>query len=644
MVFTITVRRRRKFGLYGLGFHQSSTKLTLVYITTKSKEGYKDDLMKINHIASLVNFILISLIVLLGLQFQTQVGYAETNATSDNAKAQKQDNAQAQNQTETKPQPRLLVVPLDNRPANTYYPKKVGQAGGVEVILPPQNLINHQTASDTLDQLSAWILENSDDVDGFIISADMLTDGGLVDSRTSKQTTDGALQQLQIIKALKEKYPTKPLYVYDTIQRLAPTVLKDGNLEKYNLIRDWAITYDEVKNLNKIGQTTKLIQLETKIGSNLIDEYKQIRARNNTINATLIDWTKQGYIDYLVLGQDDANQTGLHREEHENLIQKINSSNIQHKVSVFDGADEVDVILVSRFLSTLKNYQTSFKIHYLGVSGTEWISPFDHYTLQTNIAKHVIAAGGIIASPSQQANIEVYVNTPNTLAKNNDAMQNLLSTNIEKNDEATVSINDEVSQAVAEIKRQIANGKHVVFIDVEKVNQANQAYGDAVINDIGITNLLSYSAFNTAGNAIGTAIGHANSRFLYLEKGPQTPDIDERAAKGHIEFLLNSISSDHIYRNKVAPKTEWYVRYIGGNAWDIGPMKKSVLFFTNEQFNKEFDLLHAKVKGSKVLLSKKTGSTAEIENFSIQKIDMPWNRLFEIEFDFGVNLKDRNEK
>jgi hypothetical protein len=263
--------------------------------------------------------------------------------------------------------------------------------------------------------------------------------------------------------------------------------------------------------------------------------------------------------------------------------------------------------------------------------------------LQTNIAKHVIAAGGIIASPSQQANIDVYVNTPNTLIKNNDTMQNLLTSDFEKN---KAESNNEVPQAVSEIKRQIANGKHVVFIDVEKVNQANKAYGEAVINDIGITNLLSYSAFNTAGNAVGTAIGHANSRFLYLEKGPETPEIDEQAAKGHIEFLLNSISSDHIYRNKVAPKTEWYVRYIGSNAWDIGPMKKSVLFFTKEQFNKEFDLLHSKVKGNKIWLSKKAGTsnTTEIENFSIQKIDLPWNRLFEVEFDFGVNFKANNEK
>lgn len=577
--------------------------------------------MKFYKITSLI---IICIVVSFVFQFQSYTAFAESEA-----KTEESDQQDAANNTITETQqPRLLVVPLDNRPANTYYPKMVGQAGGVEIILPPAHLIHHQTSFSTLNQLSNWILENSDDVDGFIIAADMITDGGLVNSRSSQQTMDAALKQLEIIKTLKEKHPTKPLYVYDTIQRLAPTVLHDGNLEKYNLIRNWAITYDEVTNLNKTNLQPRLNQLEAKIGASLIEEYMQIRARNNLINDTLIDWTKQGYIDFLILGQDDASLTGLHRKEQESLIQKINTYNVQHKVNVFDGADEIDVILISRFLSTLKNYQTSFKIHYLGVHGAAWTSPFDHYPLQTNIEKHVIAAGGIIASPFQQADVELYVNTPDTFEKNSDYF--------DKN---------EVPQAISEMNQQIANGKHVVFIDVEKVNQANPAYGDAIINDIGITNLLSYSSFNTAGNAVGMAIGHANSRFLYLEKGPNTPEMDELAAKGHVEFLLNSIASDHIYRNKIEPKTQWYVRYIGSNAWDVGQHKAAVLNFTKEQFYKEFDLLHEKVKKSVVFLSKKpeSVSTAEIESFAIQKIDLPWNRLFEVEFDIEVNVKGNTD-
>lgn len=578
----------------------------------------------ITKITSFICFIIASLIVSLVLPFQAQTAFADTNTKTNQSISNQQGSTDTDADTSTnndgKP-PRLLVVPLDNRPANTYYPLKVGQAGGAEVIIPPQYMINYQTAFSNLDQLSAWILENSKNVDGFIISADMITDGGLVDSRTSKQTLDGALKQLEIIKTLKEKYPTKPMYVYDTIQRLAPTVLQDGNLDKYNYIRNWAITVDEVTNLNRTDLAPKLLDLEAKIGKNLLNEYLQIRERNSQINATLIDWTEQGYIDFLILGQDDANQTGLHRKEKESLIQKINAYNIQDKVHVFDGADEVDVILISRFLSTLKNYQPSYKIHYLGISGQEWISPFDHYTLQSNIEKHVMAAGGVIAYPYQQADIELYVNTPDSFDKSL-----------------------EIEQAVAEMNNQIASGKHVVFIDVENVNQANPAFGDALINDVGITNLLSYSAFNTAGNAVGVAIGHANARFLYLEKGPETPELDEQAAKGHIEFLLNSIATDHLYRNKVQSKIEWYIRSIGANAWDIDSQKSSILSFTREQLNKEFVGLQDKMKNNKVLLSKKSGetSTAEFDSFVITKVDFPWNRLFEIEYDFIVKIK-RND-
>lgn len=558
----------------------------------------------------IVNLIIFSLIISLVVPFQTS--FAEANENSNNP-----------DPTPTSKQPRLLVVPLDDRPANTYYPKKVGQAGGVDIILPPQTLIHHQTSTNTLDQLSNWILENSADADGFIISADMLTDGGLVESRTNKQTVDTALQHLEIIKTLKEKYPTKPLYVYDTIQRLAPTVLQDGNLEKYNLIREWAITVDEVKNFNKTSLAPRLKQLEAKIGGNLINEYMQIRNRNNMINDTLLDWTKEGFIDYLILGQDDSNKTGLHREEQTSLLQKINTSSLQQKVNIFDGADELDVILLSRFLATQKHYQTSFKIHYLGVNGANWTSPFDYYPLQTNIERHIIAAGGTVALPYQQADIELYVNTPDSSKKNS-----------------------KIQQAIADINNQIQNGKHVVFVDVEKINQANAQFGDAIINNIGITNLLSYSAFNTAGNAIGVAVGHANARFLYVEKGPETPELDETAAKGHIEFLLSSIAADHLYRSKVEPKLEWYVRYIGSNAWDIGPNKNSVLRVANEQFSKEFANLNQQIKGKNIILSKKVGNmkTAEMDHFSINKIDFPWNRLFEVDFDFNMNFTTNGGK
>lgn len=512
---------------------------------------------------------------------------------------------------------RLLTIPLDDRPANTYFPKKVGQSGGVEIILPPSNLINEQTSFNSLQQLSNWIVENSDNVDGFILSADMLTDGGLVNSRSSKQTINEAINQLNIIKILKEKYPTKPLFVYDTIQRLAPTVLKDGNLEKYNLLREWAITYDEVNNLNATNKKEKLKQLEVKIGDNLLNEYMQTRMRNYQINATLIDWTNQGFIDFLILGQDDANSNGLHRVEQEKLIKKINTYNIQHKVSLFDGADEIDSILISRFLTYIYNYQPTYKIHYIGVNGNEWTSPFDQYSLQRNIEKHIVSSGGIIASPNQKADIELYVNTPHPQK------------------------NSQISKAIDEMRRQLSNKKNIVFIDVEKVNKANEDFGNAIINQLGITNLLSYSAFNTAGNAIGSAIGHASTRFLFLEKGNHPTQLEKQALEGHIETLLYSITADHLYRNNVEPKVQWYARYIGANAWDISPFKSAVLQFTKELLYNQLDLLHQNVANTKVLMSKELGvqKTAEIESFSVKNIDYPWDRLFEISMEFQVNLK-----
>ncbi|WP_180994071.1 DUF4127 family protein [Bacillus sp. Marseille-P3661] len=514
-------------------------------------------------------------------------------------------------------QAKLLVLPLDDRPANTYIPEKIGQAGGIEIILPPSELVKNQPSLQTLDALTKWIKETSAEVDGFIISADMLTDAGLVNSRSSLQTTEDALNQLNVLQTIKNKYPNKPLYVYDTIQRLAPTVLKEGNLEQYNMVRDWAIAYDEVHNLGQLDKLHKLTELESKIGPDIIKEYFETRARNFAVNETLLAWTKQGYIDYLILGQDDANQTGLHRVEQDQLHAKINASGIQHKVSIFDGADEVDAVLISRFSAVQHNKKPSYKVHYIGVNGANWTSPFDHYTLQENIRKHIIAAGGTVATGVQPADIELYVNTPSTVK------------------------NTEIPHAIQSIKQQLASGKNVVVVDVEKVNRANAALADALIKDVGITNLLAYSAFNTAGNAIGLAVGQANARFIYINADEQEPKSVERAAHGQVELLLHAFSSDHLYRNAIEPKTKWYVNYIGGNEWDTSSKTPAILYFLKSEFHKQLDYLHDFVKEHEVI-SHKTNSelqTATIESFAVKNIHLPWNRLFEVSLEFDVKFK-----
>lgn len=80
-------------------------------------------------------------------------------------------------------------------------------------------------------------------MDGFIISTDMLAYGGLIGSRQLREDGGGTYPAydeqtthlLDVIRDIKTKYPRKPLFVMDTIMRLATTSFADGlALDAYN--------------------------------------------------------------------------------------------------------------------------------------------------------------------------------------------------------------------------------------------------------------------------------------------------------------------------------------------------------------------------------------------------------------------------
>lgn len=107
------------------------------------------------------------------------------------------------------------MVPLDDRPANLYFPQQVGKAAGVEVITPPNDMIGFYTEPGNGKEISKWLLDNAEEADGFVISASMLAYGGLIASRTGVKSEEEALSDIQVIKNSKS-FILKSLYTYMT--------------------------------------------------------------------------------------------------------------------------------------------------------------------------------------------------------------------------------------------------------------------------------------------------------------------------------------------------------------------------------------------------------------------------------------------
>lgn len=125
----------------------------------------------------------------------------------------------------------VLYLPLDNRPVNDLRVEALADSTGMNVLLPPEDLyatrLDGQTTNANGTQygdthaLLQWVLDNEDACDMLIVSMDQLLSGGLVNSRWEDGTD--LTWEKDAIDTLSQIAARKPVYVFDTVMRLATT-------------------------------------------------------------------------------------------------------------------------------------------------------------------------------------------------------------------------------------------------------------------------------------------------------------------------------------------------------------------------------------------------------------------------------------
>ncbi len=509
----------------------------------------------------------------------------------------------------------IVMVPLDDRPANVYFPEQVGKTAGMKIVTPPKWIIGSYTQPGDVKKVRKWLLDQATQADGFIISVSMTAYGGLIASRTGVLPLEEALEGVQVIRKLKELYPDKPVYVYDTIQRLAVTAISDEYEQYYEQVREWAILYDQVVNLGMEEYREELEALEEAIPGHVLDDYLQARARNHEVNKYLIDLVSQQYIDFLILAQDDAAQYGLHRAEREKLVKKIDELGVEQRATIFPGADEVDVVLVSRFVNTF--FETKPKIYtaYSGVHGKEWIAPFEDTTFDENVFKHIVAAGGEMKDSREKADILLMLNTPS---------------------QSTDEREQDIDCMVDTIKEWLDDGKKVAIADVAYVNKADEALIAALTEEVDISQIFAYSGWNTAGNALGITVGHAGARHSFISQtsGFGVP-MYKQTAKAHYEFLLHRFTKDHSYKNIVHPAANRYIEQLGASQWELGEHYDAVNDFVQEKMEQETVKWFSHFKNKSIFLGSRGNKRfyGTIDNLDSVHVKLPWPRIFEAELE-----------
>lgn len=170
----------------------------------------------------------------------------------------------------------LAIVPLDDRPANMYFPAMTAASAGVGTTFPPDEAIGTFTTPGDGAAVGDWLLQQ-DDADGYVVSVSMLAYGGLIASRTGVMSEAEARRNVAALRELRAENPGTPIYVYDTIQRLAVTALGGNAAEYYELIRRWAILVDRVENLGHEEYRAELEEVRAQIPDNVLEDYLAAR-------------------------------------------------------------------------------------------------------------------------------------------------------------------------------------------------------------------------------------------------------------------------------------------------------------------------------------------------------------------------------
>lgn len=519
---------------------------------------------------------------------------------------------------------RIVLLPLDDRPAVAQFAQMIGAIGDYEVVMPPHEMLGKFTTPGDTKKLRDWLsIVNYGKIDAIVISVDMLAYGGLVASRAPDTAQADALKRLEFFHWLKSKHPNVPVYAFNVLMRVAPTASKETRAWRNDLAR-WAELMDRAPKTNDAKLKAELEQLKMKLNRQVIDNYLTARRRDLQVNLAMIKLYEERVIDNLIFLQDDAREYGLHRHDQLILHERLKARGFDDEVPIYNGADEGSLSLVARAVLDKHKQKIKVAVVYSSEKGRKVIAPYEDHPLEFTVENQIKAAGGQVVSANEAPDYALYVNAPETTA----AEFTIFSKNL-----------------VADLKA----GKFVTLGDVlfpaPHFSGADERLVTILKTEKLIDKLTGYAAWNTAGNALGTAIPAANLR-IFSKQFTNAPERAARASVSHFEFLLHRFAGDYLYHDIVRFEINTQLRKPPAIPTDE---------FSEEMYNRLNKQVQEKLQPliEKFFVENFQGRSYPLGTFNERKrelkvtglkglkIYLPWPRTFEAtieyQFDYGIN-------
>ena len=423
---------------------------------------------------------------------------------------------------------KILFVPHDDRPISYHQTVQVVEAAGYEMILPPKELLSNATNMGHPDELWAWLFENAPAANSAVIASDSMLYGGLIPSRKHEVSVEDLNYRLTKFEELKEKNPSLQIYVFDSLMR-TPHMGFKGNIEEpeYHAIYGAdlfqytrLLDKQEISKLNKEEQFY-LDSYKKKIPEDVWKDWIGRRDKNIKATKTLMDYTKDGIIDYLILGRDDnAPLCQTHRENREILAYAEKNNLPKTKFQSMPGIDEFNILLLNRAINDLNGEIPFVNVRYNKGKGGDTVPSFSDEKISASIDAAITIAGGFKVPDPARADFVLLVNTDKN-GETGDAIFDAFENPAGGEFKPNLKPKGNTKYFAKLVEEYVGKNYPVGVADINYANGSDNALMKILNEKNLLFKLQAYSGWNTATNSTGFAIGTGMLAKKMNESGKQ---------------------------------------------------------------------------------------------------------------------------
>lgn len=512
-----------------------------------------------------------------------------------------------------------FLVPLDDRPANRLFVEQIARIGQPQEPLKvvPRHLLGRLLTPGDCEAVIAWTLQQVKPGDTVFVCSDMWLYGGLVASRSAQADEATVAARLARLQELADK--GAKVHVIATIPRLS---LRTSNAQAPHeqALANWAAKAD-LPSTQAMLDSLESAPLPSNVPRELVEEYLRVRVRNLETLTKLIDMASQGSLASLVLGQDDANKTGIHVEE-QALLRAHIASGDSSRTTLLSGIDELSMNVVTGQLARRSGHRPTVRVIYSDPEAKEKIPPMESLPLGEMVSDHLVLAGARELE-SEAADVDLFVYVP-----------------YEKPYALPGEEKRPGSEAFVETVRQaMASGRRVAVADLSLINRMDPFLAEAVLTDIELPKLQGFASWNTPANAVGTVISQVVSHRIAETSPSWKLHARLESEKTHQAFLFARMIDDYGYQTTVRDSVREQTQGLSAVADPLlnlfGPVGVDIRLRLVQWAQQTFDSHYL----GKTICLLPHGKQVRFRDSKLEVV-LPWPRIFEVEARLDLRLED----